>query len=99
MTRSWLPVFLSDGLLTEFAVRHLNVRVHKFYSMASAQQPAANLTDRCAIVGSNWLEFRSMSEANCFIVLEHDRGSISEGDLVNVQLMEGNLLCRILETT
>ncbi len=32
---------------------------------------------------------RSMSEANCFIVLEHDRGSINTGDLVGVQLMEG----------
>ena len=32
---------------------------------------------------------RSMSEANCFMVLEHDRGNIAAGDLVNVQLMEG----------
>ena len=32
---------------------------------------------------------RSMSEANCFIVLEHDRGNIAAGDLVNVQLMDG----------
>jgi len=32
---------------------------------------------------------RSMSEANCFVVLEHDRGNIAAGDLVNVQIMEG----------
>jgi molybdopterin molybdotransferase len=31
---------------------------------------------------------RSMSEANCFIVLEHDRGKVEAGDLVSVQLME-----------
>ncbi len=32
---------------------------------------------------------RSMSEANCFIVLEHDRGSVQPGDLVSVQVMDG----------
>ena len=32
---------------------------------------------------------RSMSEANCFIVLEHERGSVNPGDAVSVQLMEG----------
>jgi molybdopterin molybdotransferase len=32
---------------------------------------------------------RSMSEANCFIVLEHARGSVKPGDIVTVQLMEG----------
>ena len=32
---------------------------------------------------------RSMSEANCFIVLEHDRGSVAAGEAVHVQLMEG----------
>jgi molybdopterin molybdotransferase len=32
---------------------------------------------------------RSMSEANCFIVLEHERASVSPGDLVQVQLFEG----------
>jgi molybdopterin molybdotransferase len=32
---------------------------------------------------------RSMSEANCFIVLEHDRGEVKAGDLVGVQLFEG----------
>jgi molybdopterin molybdotransferase len=31
---------------------------------------------------------RSMSEANCFIVLEHDRGKVEAGDLVSVQLMD-----------
>ncbi len=34
---------------------------------------------------------RSMSEANCFIVLEHARGNIAAGELVDVQLMEGLL--------
>lgn len=32
---------------------------------------------------------RSMSEANCFIVLEHERDSVKPGDLVGVQVMEG----------
>ena len=32
---------------------------------------------------------RSMSEANCFIVLEHERGSVAAGEPVAVQLMEG----------
>jgi molybdopterin molybdotransferase len=32
---------------------------------------------------------RSMSEANCFIVLEHERGNVAAGELVTVQLFEG----------
>jgi len=32
---------------------------------------------------------RSMSEANCFIVLEHERGSVKVGEPVSVQLFEG----------
>ncbi len=32
---------------------------------------------------------RSMSEANCFIVLEHERGAVSAGEQVSVQLFEG----------
>jgi len=32
---------------------------------------------------------RSMSEANCFIVLEHERGNVQPGDPVSVQLFEG----------
>ncbi|HTM60321.1 MAG TPA: gephyrin-like molybdotransferase Glp [Burkholderiales bacterium] len=32
---------------------------------------------------------RSMAEANCFIVLEHERGAIKAGEPVSVQLMEG----------
>jgi len=32
---------------------------------------------------------RSMSEANCFIVLEHERGDVKPGDLVSVQAMDG----------
>ncbi|HUN67718.1 MAG TPA: gephyrin-like molybdotransferase Glp [Burkholderiales bacterium] len=31
---------------------------------------------------------RSMSEANCFIVLEHERGSVGAGEPVSVQLMD-----------
>lgn len=34
---------------------------------------------------------RSMSEANCFIVLDHDQGNIATGELVNVVLFEGLL--------
>jgi molybdopterin biosynthesis enzyme len=29
-----------------------------------------------------------MAEANCFIVLEHERGPVAAGDAVQVQLME-----------
>jgi len=32
---------------------------------------------------------RSMSEANCFIVLEHERGSVNPGEMVQVQLFDG----------
>jgi len=32
---------------------------------------------------------RSMSEANCFIVLEHERGNVDAGALVQVQLFDG----------
>jgi len=32
---------------------------------------------------------RSMSEANCYIVLEHERGSVQPGEPVQVQLFEG----------
>ena len=32
---------------------------------------------------------RSMSEANCFIVLEHERGAVQAGEPVSVQLFEG----------
>jgi molybdopterin molybdotransferase len=32
---------------------------------------------------------RSMSEANCFIVLEHERGNVAAGEPVSVQLFEG----------
>jgi molybdopterin molybdotransferase len=31
---------------------------------------------------------RSMAEANCFIVLEHERGAVAAGEQVRVQLME-----------
>jgi len=34
---------------------------------------------------------RSMSEANCFIVLEHERGAVKPGEAVQVQLFEGLL--------
>jgi molybdopterin molybdotransferase len=32
---------------------------------------------------------RSMSEANCFIVLEHERAKVEAGEPVSVQLFEG----------
>jgi molybdopterin molybdotransferase len=32
---------------------------------------------------------RSMAEANCFIVLEHERGAVKAGERVSVQLLEG----------
>jgi molybdopterin molybdotransferase len=30
-----------------------------------------------------------MAEANCFIVLEHERGPVAAGEAVSVQLFEG----------
>ena len=32
---------------------------------------------------------RSMSDANCFIILEHERGNVAAGEVVSVQAMEG----------
>jgi molybdopterin molybdotransferase len=32
---------------------------------------------------------RSMAEANCFIVLEHERGAVGAGEPVSVQIFEG----------
>ena len=32
---------------------------------------------------------RSMSEANCFVVLSHEQGSVKVGDLVDVMLFDG----------
>jgi len=32
---------------------------------------------------------RSMSEANCFVVLDHDQGSVAAGDAVQVMLFDG----------
>jgi molybdopterin molybdotransferase len=32
---------------------------------------------------------RSMSEANCFVVLEHARGRVEAGEPVPVQLFDG----------
>ena len=32
---------------------------------------------------------RSMAEANCFIVLEHERGNVAAGEMVTVQSMDG----------
>ena len=32
---------------------------------------------------------RSMTEANCFIVLEHERGNVAAGETVDVQLFDG----------
>jgi molybdopterin molybdotransferase len=34
---------------------------------------------------------RSMSEANCFVILDHDQGNIAAGDWVNVALFDGLL--------
>jgi hypothetical protein len=59
----WKQV-LSDGLLTEFIVMRLGVRVRRFYSLASVRGGSAEVVPGCAIVGSNWLEFGSMSMAS-----------------------------------
>lgn len=54
---------LSDGLLTEFIIKRLGVRVRHFYSLSSSCCNTAVVLPGCAIVGSNWLEFGSMSVA------------------------------------
>jgi hypothetical protein len=56
----WKQV-LSDGLLTEFIVKRLGVPVRRFYSLTSIRGGSVNVVPGCAIVGSNWLEFGSMS--------------------------------------
>ena len=56
----WKQV-LSDGLLTEFIVKHLKAPVKRFYSLTSAQGGRSQGVAGCAIIGSNWLEFGSMS--------------------------------------
>ena len=40
-------------------------------------------SDRSAVLA------RSMSEANCFIILATDQGNVTPGTLVDVQVMEG----------
>lgn len=57
----WKQV-LSDGLLTEFIVKCLRVPVRHFYSIGSVCSDASPVVPGCAIIGSNWLEFGSMSE-------------------------------------
>lgn len=56
----WKQV-LSDGLLTEFIVKHLGAPVRRFYSLTSIRGGSAKVVPGCAIVGSNWLEFGCMS--------------------------------------
>lgn len=55
---------LSDGLLTEYLVEVLGVPVRRLHSILSAADMKAGSVPGCAIVGSNWLEFGSMSEAS-----------------------------------
>ena len=55
----WKQV-LSDGLLTEFIVKHLGAPVRRFYSLTTIRGGSAKVVPGCAIVGSNWLEFGSM---------------------------------------
>jgi hypothetical protein len=52
---------LSDGLLTEFIVKRLRVPVKRFYSIASVHSNGAAVVPGSAIIGSNWLEFGSMT--------------------------------------
>ncbi len=56
----WKQV-LSDGLLTEFIVKRLGAPVKRFYSIASVHDSGAATVPGCAIIGSNWLEFGSMT--------------------------------------
>ena len=47
----------------------------------------ANIDPLTGAQGSGIL--RSMSEANCFVVLGHEQGSVSAGDYVEVMVMDG----------
>lgn len=52
--------------------------------------PGADGTWRVRLTGQQGSGvLRSMSEANCLIVLEHERGNVAAGDLVTVLLFEG----------
>lgn len=57
----WWKQVLSDGLLTEFIVKRLKAPVKRFYSLASVHSDSATVVPGCAIIGSNWLEFGSMT--------------------------------------
>lgn len=55
-------MILSDGLLTDCLVEDLNIKARRFYSVrtdTADDSPAVNMT---AIIGSNWLEFGSMTK-------------------------------------
>jgi len=53
--------------------------------VAPGQFSVGGVTDREQ--GSGIL--RSMSEANCFIILPTDQGNVTSGTMVEVQVMEG----------
>lgn len=55
-------MILSDGLLTDCIVEKLNIKMGRFFTVCTDttnDAPALNMT---AIIGSNWLEFGSMTE-------------------------------------
>lgn len=59
----WSKQVLSDGLLTEYLVKRLKAPVKRFHSLASVPNGRSGVVPGCAIIGSNWLEFSSMTEA------------------------------------
>lgn len=63
-------LLLSDGLLTEYLVAKADLPVRRFHSIESAISAGANVIAGTAIIGSNWLEFGSMSEQNYIRHLE-----------------------------
>lgn len=74
-------------------------RVPSLAALKKAPGRTEFLRGRLSIEGNEWGVrptgaqgsgiLRSMSEANCLIVLEHERGNVAVGDLVSVQPMEG----------
>lgn len=52
---------LSDGMLTEFLTERYAAKSNEFYSVMSVDPVQCRVVDDCAIIGSNWLEYGSMS--------------------------------------
>jgi len=59
------------------------------YQRARLARDARGAWSVCPTAAQGSGVLRSMAEANCFIVLEHERGSVKPGEPVQVQLFDG----------